>query len=294
MKKTILVVTAAAIAFNLYAFDTASTLKPAVGVKDYTKTDYTITEKFGDYYRSPKAKYVHVFDAAGKHIEATELTSKDALVDRLVYSYDTNGRLTNTISYDSEGKLSWKQTTVYDAAGNKTEESTFNASDMLVNKSIWKIIAGKQSEEAYYNADGVLLGKTITKLDDQGRETEVCVYNADGSLDVKRSYTYNDAGKLSEIAYQKGDGTVAKKVVFRFDEKYSITEEQTYNEANKLCQRVIYKYDNNGNIIRTTTYAVAEKFGTTVNELIGINEYTYNNGAKSSAPSVESSNYNAK
>ena len=136
MKKTILVVTAAAIAFNLYAFDTASTLKPAVGVKDYTKTDYTITEKFGDYYRSPKAKYVHVFDAAGKHIEATELTSKDALVDRLVYSYDTNGRLTNTISYDSEGKLSWKQTTVYDAAGNKTEESTFNASDMLVNKSI--------------------------------------------------------------------------------------------------------------------------------------------------------------
>ena len=50
MKKTILVVTAAAIAFNLYAFDTASTLKPAVGVKDYTKTDYTITEKLLKYF----------------------------------------------------------------------------------------------------------------------------------------------------------------------------------------------------------------------------------------------------
>ena len=73
--------------------------------------------------------------------------------------------------------------------------------------------------------------------------------------------------------------------MFRFDEKYSVTEEQTYNESNKLVKRIIYKYDDKGNVTRTTTYAVSQKFGTTVNELIEINEYSYTYGNSSSANS---------
>lgn len=38
----------------------------------------------------------------------------------------------------------------------------------------------------------------------------------------------------------------------------------------------------NGNITKKTTYNVAEKFGTTVNELAGIAEYSYS-GANSGA-----------
>ena len=104
-------------------------------------------------------------------------------------------------------------------------------------------------------------------------------------MQQKRVYTYNDAGKLSEISYPLSDGTVTQKVVFRFDEKYSVTEEQTYNESNKLVKRIIYKYDDKGNVTRTTTYAVSQKFGTTVNELIDINEYSYTYGNSSSANS---------
>ena len=237
MKKLLLSATVAAIALNLYAFDSSTAIKPNGAVKDYTKTDYTITEKFGDYYRSPKSKYVHVFDSLGRQTETSEYTNKDVLVDRLVYSYDAAGNLISTIAYDADGKISWKSQATYDDKGNKTEESEFNASDMLVNKSIWKIVAGKQSEEAYYNADGALLGKTIVKFDDQGRDAEVATYSADGLLDQKRTYTYNDAGKLSEVAYLNSDGIITKKIVYRFDEKYAITETQTYNSANKLAER---------------------------------------------------------
>lgn len=288
MKKTLLVLAAAALTYSLYAFDTSAHIKPAGAVKDYTRTAYTITEKFGDYYRSPKAKFVHVFDSNELETETSELTPKDSLVDRLVFSYDAQGNLAATTGYDSDGKVSWKSVISYDAKGNKTEESEYNASDMLVNKSIWKITAGKQSEEAYYNADGALLGKTITKFDDQGRDSEICSYNADGSLEQRRAYTYNDAGKLSEIAYSGSNGSTAQRVVFRFDEKYAITEEQTYNSSNKLVQRIIYKYDENGNVARTTTYTVSEKFGGTVNELIDINEYAYNYGEANAQPAVES------
>lgn len=265
----------AALAVNLYAFDSEASLQPVGGARQYTKTEYTITEKFGDYYRSPRAKFVHVFDASGKETEASELTNKDAPVDHVSYSYDARGRLAEQVCTDADGKIQWKITYAYDAAGNKTEESEFNASDTLVNKTIWKI-DGKQVDESYYNADGALLSKIITKSDDSGRTSEVATYNADGNLQEKAAYSYNDAGKLSEITYTDFLGNVSHKTVFRFDASYQITEEQTYNAENKLSVRIIYKYDTNGNIIKKTSYNVAEKFGTTVNELTGISEFSYN------------------
>ena len=276
MKKILLAFSLAAAAFSLYAFDTAAPVAVKSGIREYTRTGYIITEKFGDYYRSPAAKYVHVFDVNGKEIESSELTNKDILVDKVTYEYNTAGKLVTTTCTDAEGKINWKIITTYDASGNKADESQYNASDILVNKSIWKY-NGKQAEESYYDTDGALLSKTITKFDDTGREVEVCQYAAEGYLEEKRVLAYNDADKLSEVTFSGAAGVMTRKTVFRFDANYAITEEQTYDASNKLVSRIIFKYDDNGNISRTTTYSVAEKFGTTVNELIDINEYTFSN-----------------
>ncbi|MBR4322780.1 hypothetical protein [Treponema sp.] len=292
MKKTLFILGAAILSVQAFAFDTEASIKPVGSAKEYTKTVYQITEKFGDYYRSPRAKFVHIFDASGRELEASELTSKDSLVDRIVYKYEGNN-LVETVCTDADGKIAWKMTRTYDANGNKLEESEFNASDALVNKTIWKI-NGKQIEESYYNADGSLLSKIITKNDDQNRIAEVAQYLSSGALEEKATYSYNDAGKLSEIAYSNGSGVQTKKLVYRFDASYQITEEQTYNSENKLVVRVIYKYDGNGNIIKTTTYNVAEKFGTTVNELAGISEYEYGSRPSAAASTAPKTTVDAK
>ena len=276
MKKSLFILAAIALTAQAFAFDQGQTLKP-IGASTYTKTEYQITEKFGDYYRSPRAKFVHVFDSNGHELEASELTNKDALVDHIIYKYEGEN-LVETVCTDADGKISWKITAAYDANGFKTEESEFNSSNNLVNKTIWKV-NGKQSDESYYNADGSLLSKIITKYDDLDRVAEVAHYAAAGFLEKKSVFSYNDAGKLSEISSFNGQEVQTKKVVYRFDASYQITEEQTYNTENKLIVRVIYKYDANGNIIKTTTYNVAEKFGTTVNELAGISEYVYGTAA---------------
>lgn len=282
MKRLIFALTIIATVFvsSGFAYDTSSLLKPVGSVSEYTKTDYTITEKFGDYYRSPKAKFVHTFDASGKQIEEKELTNKDALVDKIVYAYDAAGNLTLVTASDADGKLLWKKTASYDDKGNKTEESEFNAGEILVSKSIWKLTSGKQSEKSNYDVEGALLGKIITKFDEQGRDSEVCEYSADGNLSQKLIYTYNEAGKLSEVAYYDENETLKQRLVYRFDTSFAVTEEQTYDAENKLRERVIYKYDAEGNITRTTKYAVAEKFGGIVNELIDINEFSYKYGSE--------------
>lgn len=280
MKKTLFIFAAAALSAQTFAFDSSVSIKPN-DTNEYTKTEYQITEKFGDYYRSPRAKFVHVFDANGREIQSAELTSKDSVVDNISYRYEGDN-LVETICTDGDGKISWKITATYDSNGNKIDESEFNASNNLVNRTIWKI-NGSQTDESYYNADGTLLSKIITKFDDMGRVAEMSQYHAAGFLEEKSVYSYNDAGKLSEISFYNGANILSKKVVYRFDASYQITEEQTYNAVNRLIVRVIYKYDGSGNIIKTTTYNVAEKFGTTVNELAGISEYAY---GTNNAPSV--------
>ena len=281
MNKTLIAISLATIAAgttNVYAFDQDPTVSTLGTVGEYTRTEYSISQRFGDYYRTVKAKYVHSYASNGKEAESRELTSRDSLVDKISYAYDSSGNLAAKICTDADGKVQWKITYAYDGAGNKADESEFNESDILMNRSIFKT-GPKQSEEALYNTDGAILGKIITKNDETGRVSEVAHYNADGKLEVKKIHTYNDAGKLSEIAHLDPNGNQIKRVVYRFDASYSVTEKQTYNAENKLAIREIYKYDSTGNVIKATTYAVAEKFGGTLNELVGISEYEYTYGA---------------
>ena len=109
---------------------------------------------------------------------------------------------------------------------------------------------------------------------------ELCA--AGGRVTAERVYEAVGIGGRERLSdcYINTSGNQSRKVVYRFDASYQITEEQTYNSDNKLIVRVIYKYDASGNIIKTTTYNVAEKFGTTVNELAGIAEYLWGTSTK--------------
>ncbi len=279
MKKALLLSGLTLLTTSTFAFDTDSKIQPKGTIADYTKTEYTITQKFGDYYRAPKSKFVHTYDNNGREVEACEYTNKDSLVDKLVYTYDDGGNLMTITCLDNDQRILWKIDSAYDENGNKIEESEYNVSEQLVNKTIWKTINPKQTEESYYDADGNLLERIITKLDDKARISEVNQYNPEGALEEKKVFTYNDADKLSEIIYFNVNGAMTKRNVYRFDSSYTITELQTYNKDNKLSERIIYKYDDKGNTIKITTYSVVDKFGSTLNELTGICEYSYTYGA---------------
>ena len=68
---------------------------------------------------------------------------------------------------------------------------------------------------------------------------------------------------------------ILKRELFRYDEKNTLTEIATYSASKVLTMRQFYKYDSRGNVAKITTYSIAKKFGTTVNELVGISDFTY-------------------
>ena len=64
-------------------------------------------------------------------------------------------------------------------------------------------------------------------------------------------------------------------MVFRYASNGSLSEITTYDSNKQVTKRTLIKYDAKGNANKVSEYAVAEKFGTTVNELTAMSEYSF-------------------
>ena len=47
------------------------------------------------------------------------------------------------------------------------------------------------------------------------------------------------------------------------------------NNADKVKNRLVIKHDSIGNVVKMSEYYIADKFGTTLNELISMTEFVY-------------------
>jgi hypothetical protein len=244
-------------------------------IKNYTKTEYAIIQKFGDYFRTPDKKYTWNLDANGREMDMSEFNGSGTLINKITYAYDDKGNMTSQICTDSANTTAWKVTYTYDEKGNKMDESDYNKDGVLSGKSVFNYPDSKQNEETYYNGTGVLIWKNISKFDDNGRKTETCQYFADGTLDQRLTYVYNDTGKLVEIGSYDGSGNQTKLIQYIFNNDGIISETSIENIKDNLKTREFYKYDENKNLIKIFTYNIFHKFGTTVNELNSMSEYTY-------------------
>lgn len=272
MKKYLLMLIAATMICSAYAEE--GKFVPAGSVSSYTQTEYAVTTKFGEYYRSTAAKYVHLYDVrTGLETELSEYTAKDALLNRITYSYDDSLNLVGSAYYNETNALVWRTEIKYDANGRKIDETEFDKNDNRTGRTIYKY-NGNTAEEAFYNAAGKLLAKVITKYNNSNKIEEICEYNDDGSLDSKKVYGYTD-GVLTQIEEFNSTGAFTGKKSWRYDSKGRITEEQIFNASNIIIQRNVHKNDDKGNPVKITCYLVAEKFGGVVNEMMSISEYSY-------------------
>ncbi len=256
------------------AFSQESTYAKINGqFSSYTKTQYSVTSKFGDYFRTIETKDVYAFDSSGLKTETATYNAKDELLSKVNYKYDVSRNLISQVYTDQAGNVSFKTTYEYNADGTLKAENDYDVSDNLISKTIYKY-EGSKTTENFYDDAGKLLSRTITSYNGD-KVSEVVKYYGDGTLNEKVIYAYNDSGKISQIdSYDELDELVSK-AIFKYDANNVLTEIQTYNVRNVLVQRDIYKNDAQGNPTRISVYDIAQKFGTTVNELQSISEYTY-------------------
>lgn len=275
MKKIITVTLAAFLALTAFAADSES-IKPVGNVSSYTQSEFNITTKFGDYYRTASSKFLHILNPkTGLEIEVDEYTSKDVLLSKVTYDYDTSLNLIATKLYNDQEELVLKTEITYTDDGQKKDESDYDEEGNLTARTIYKYEDGK-IDKSYYTAQGKLLEKCITKYNGD-LISEVLSYADDGSLTEREVYSYTEEGKILAIETYNYNNEYSGKQAWRYNDKGQILEQQYYNAANVLTGRDVYTYKNdvNGNPSRVSRYNVAEKFGSTVNELFFVTDYSY-------------------
>ncbi len=270
MKKICSVICASLVGFSAFAYDITENIKPVGSVKSITKTEYTISSKFGDYFRTPSVKFLTYFDAAGKQTESLELTPRDAIVNKIQNVYDAYGNLTETTAYDSENVLLWKSSSTYE--GSKKKETSEYAKDGSMRNKIIYSYDSDSTDETFYDAEGAIVRKVVYYYSVSGLLEKEMDYFGDGTLDSVTTYEYGEGGKIFKICKTSGADTTSDVFYYTKD---GLSEVATYDGENNLSVRKIVKNDSNGNIIKVTTYSVSNKFGKTMNEMTEMVEFAY-------------------
>lgn len=274
MKKLLALALTTAVSISLFATDIFNYVPITGSVKNYTETEFSIASRFGSLYRTPSSKLTHNFDANGKEISSSELSPKDAVINTIASTYDTAGNLVEQLCTSADGEVIWKSTFAY-KNGLKVDASEFDRKGNLRARTIYTYENELLTDESSYDGEGALFWKIIYKYDESNRVTSINEYNPDGSLSEKTTYNYTESGAIDSLAKLDADTENLTQLVFRYGASGTLNEITTYNADKQVIKRTLLKYDENGNVNKVSEYNVAEKFGTTVNELTGMYEYAY-------------------
>ena len=274
MKKLLAFALTAGLTFSLFAADIFKYAPITGNVKAYTETDFTIATRFGTLYRTPSTKIMHILDANGKETSSSELTPKDAVINTIATTYDTAGHLVEQLCTSADGEVVWKNTYAY-KNGLKVDASEYDRKGSLRARTIYSYENNLLSDESSYDGEGNLIWKTIYKYGDNNRIASVNEYNPNGSLSEQTEYNYTESGAIDSVAKYDAFAGKQTSLIFRYGTNGSLSEITTYNSEKQVIKRTLLKYDAKGNVNKVSEYDVAEKFGTTVNELVAMSEYTF-------------------
>ena len=274
MKKLLAFALSAGLSISLFATDIFTYVPITDNVKTYTETEFSIASRFGTLYRTPSSKVMHVFDSNGKETSSSELTPKDAVINTINSTYDTEGNLVEQLCTNADNEVVWKNTFAY-KNGLKVDSSEFDRKGTLCARTIFTYDNNLLTDESSYDGEGALIWKTIYKYDENGRLLSLNEYNPDGSLSELSSYNYTDSGSIDSVAKYDADTGKQTSLVFRYGTNGVLNEITTYNSDKQVITRTLLKYDAKGNVNKVSEYNVAEKFGTTVNELVNMSEYSF-------------------
>lgn len=272
MKKILALVSTAIVAFGAYAHPKFVTSSETQSV-----TSYSVTSKFGEYFRTVDSKSSETYEN-GKKTAYSVSDAKDNEIQSFSYTYNAAGKLKSVSSSISGGTPFVTEDYEYNKDGSLKSITYLGMDGNLTFKYIYKTEGSKVTENMY-DQNGKLIGCNITTKNAAGEPETIKNYTASGNLAHTTKFTYTESGKVSVVEYiydlkEAEENKNPTKIIYRYDANDNLTEVQSYASA-ELIAREIYKNDAKGRPVRISYYKVAQKFDTTVNELDYICDIVY-------------------
>jgi YD repeat-containing protein len=226
--------------------------------------------------------HITTYNTEGNISERTSYDQSDAIIEKLVYTYDANSRSTGYEEYAAllDKTLSIPRRHVYtlNEEGRRVEYIVFESNGSVATRFVYKYDAkGNLTEQQWYAHTGKLGGRLVYTFDEQGNQISETSYRGDGALDWRNVSKYDANGNRTEWLQYRGN-TLKYKILFSYDSKGRMLETETV-EFNRIPGtlppthspepgKVIYTYYDDK---RTKEVATYESDGT----LKGKVAYTY-------------------
>ncbi len=171
-------------------------------------------------------------------------------------TYDSQGRETERVSYDDNGKVTTRTVWVYESNGNLTKSITYGeAGEVKFCDTFEYDKNGHKIRADYMNGDGSTRGSDLFVYDSPGNLTEVT--HSEGTAQYRDTYKYDDRGNQTEWSVYDKNGKRGRKVSWGYsdDSRGNPTEFVQYDNSDKVVSKEIYSYefDSHGNWIKSKT-----------------------------------------
>ena len=209
---------------------------------------------------SPEQRLVYTYDAEGRGTGYEEYSSA---VDknlskprRHVYALDGAGRRVEYTVYDSDGALPSRFTYAYDAEGNKTEEAFYSWQGVRMGRTVYTYgEGGRLLAQTSYNDKDEVSWKLVNVYDSEGRKAEAAQYQG-GTLRYRFFYKYDAKGRVKEVETREfnldpnlrsSHAPEPGRVVYTYDDEKRTKVVATYDERGALKHRLLHSSDEKGN-----------------------------------------------
>jgi hypothetical protein len=219
-----------------------------------------------EYYGNDKklaSKSTTTYDADGKVIEYDYMdNSYSNTTSKSFYSYYPDGTYASvlTIINDKEGKLTGKQSTIYNTKGFSIAYTNYdfkNRKNYSKNISIYKDDTQLIESYDYYGDSLSIVSRTTYKYNEKGLNTEYATYDENEELRSISTKKYDSFDRVIESSDEyKVEGSCSNytRETTTYDLRGNRTEVGTYNQDNSLRERVTGKYNDKGFLIETSEF----------------------------------------
>lgn len=207
-----------------------------------------------------------------------------------LYRYDSQGRELSHTKQRADGTVLFRRESGYDADGNRTSFSLYDAGGNLVYGEALLFQEGLVSEKricsgegltrrvTYEYEEGVLMGKSSYDLHDNltqyirytadgstlywemyeynaaGQKTRYCRYTARRQLDYRHEYEYDAQGREISQARYNADGSRRDWSEYEYDEQGRLLCQKQYDSAGTLNVQTDYTYNGDGSFSAWTFF----------------------------------------
>ena len=213
-------------------------------------TEYYPIEESGEIVKAIESRTEYKFNERGDVVEQISYDRDNSVLDKCLYSYNSEHRMTESSWIGFNGKPFFKTRYIYDNNGVLTQEVSYNGDGAMCNKSIFKYNSkGQKTEEISYDSKNVLRWRALLKYNAKGYLVEDAAYWVYGGLDYRNLYKYNTEGKRIEEIEESVESPI-KRNTYKYDSEGRLIEKCVYTEGQTTALELIYSYDSMGNVVK--------------------------------------------